>query len=83
VCNMHLRMLVAIVNTLRYANGDSAVKSERVQLDCAVQVKLRLWRADRSGFDRNAYVSATYYEQLLTSVPRGPDGFTGPDRRWS
>ena len=41
---MHLRMLVAIVNTLRYANSDNAVKHERVQLEAAVQVKLTLWR---------------------------------------
>jgi hypothetical protein len=39
---------------LRYANGDSAVKRERVQLEGAVQVKLALWRAARCGFDRNA-----------------------------
>jgi hypothetical protein len=36
---------------LRYANGDSAVKPERDQLEGAVQVKLALWRAVRCGFD--------------------------------
>ena len=29
-------------------------------LEGAVQVKLVLWRAARCGFDRNAYMGATY-----------------------
>ena len=37
-----------------YANGDSAVRPERDQLEGAVQVKFALWRAARCGFDRNA-----------------------------